>query len=122
MNFDAFFDGYVECALWSSTDDSDPSGGKPLDEYDGDLTKKALASMRRDCRGFLTAEVRAWLAEGGWSDSEAGHDFWLTRNRHGTGFWDRGLGEVGDRLTEASRKFGECYLFVVGGRIAVEGG
>ena len=119
MNFDAFFDGYVECALWSSTDDSDPSGGKPLDEYDGDLTKKALASMRRDCRGFLTAEVRAWLAEGGWSDSEAGHDFWLTRNRHGAGFWDRGRGEPGSKLTEAAHAYGSSYLHVHRKRIHV---
>lgn len=28
---DRFFDGYLECALWSSTDESDESGGKPMD-------------------------------------------------------------------------------------------
>lgn len=36
-----------------------------------------------------------------------GHDFALTRNSHGAGFWDRGYGEIGDRLTEAAQAYGE---------------
>ena len=35
-----------------------------------------------------------------------GHDFCLTRNGHGAGFWDRGLGHLGEYLTEASKSFG----------------
>jgi hypothetical protein len=43
----------------------------------------------------------------------AGHDFWLTRNGHGAGFWDGDLSEdVGNALTEAAKKFGECHLYV----------
>ena len=38
--------------------------------------------------------------------TDAGHDFWLSRNGHGTGFWDRGLGEIGDKLHEAARACG----------------
>ncbi len=38
---------------------------------------------------------------------QVGHDFNLTRNGHGAGFWDRGLDELGDRLTKASKPFGE---------------
>ena len=30
-----------------------------------------------------------------------GHDLWLTSAGHGVGFWDRGLGELGERLTAA---------------------
>jgi hypothetical protein len=41
-----------------------------------------------------------------------GHDFWLTRNGHGAGFWDRGLGALGDRLTDASKPYGEVNLWV----------
>ena len=40
------------------------------------------------------------------------HDFWLTRNGHGSGFWDRGLGKLGDQLTEHSKTFGSCDLYV----------
>lgn len=43
---------------------------------------------------------------------QIGHDFWLTRNGHGAGFWDRGLGDVGDQLSEAARAHGamDAYL------------
>lgn len=41
-----------------------------------------------------------------------GHDFWLTRNHHGSGFLDRGLGQVGDILTAAAKSFGEVNLYV----------
>lgn len=33
---------------------------------------------------------------------QLGHDFWLTRNRHGTGFWDRGT-DVGGDLSELAK-------------------
>lgn len=42
----------------------------------------------------------------------AGHDFWLTRNGHGAGFWDRGLGEVGDKLSEACEPYGSADFYV----------
>jgi hypothetical protein len=32
-----------------------------------------------------------------------GHDFYLTREGHGAGFWDRGLGELGDYLTKIAK-------------------
>jgi hypothetical protein len=40
------------------------------------------------------------------------HDFWLTRNRHGCGFWDGSYKDLGDRLTNAAQAFGECDLYV----------
>lgn len=42
----------------------------------------------------------------------AGHDFWLTRNGHGAGFWDRGMGEVGDRLSAKAEKWGTVDLYI----------
>lgn len=41
----------------------------------------------------------------------AGIDFWLTRNGHGAGFWDRGLGDVGTRLTCAAHNYGSVDLY-----------
>lgn len=43
---------------------------------------------------------------------QAGRDFWYTRNHHGTGFWDRNLGIVGDGLTEEAHKFQELCPYV----------
>lgn len=108
-----FLDAYIECALWSSTDNADDSGGQPLDEnYDeSDLAPETLAAFKRDCESFQEANA-ADLAMRGVDIDQAGHDFWLTRNGHGAGFWDRGLGELGERLTKASKVFGSVDLVI----------
>lgn len=50
-----------------------------------------------------------------------GHDIALTRNGHGAGFWDRGLGESGDKLTGWSETLGELTLFETGdGKFSAE--
>lgn len=43
---------------------------------------------------------------------QIGYDFNLTRNGHGSGFWDRDLGEAGDRLAAMCRPFGEFCLYL----------
>lgn len=110
---DAFFEGYVECALWSETDESDPSGGEPLDSNYGaeDIAPEAMAEMRKDCDDFCD-ENKDLLCESGLDPAQAGHDFMLTRNGHGAGFWDRGLGDVGDDLSDAARVYGTQGLYV----------
>lgn len=116
MNLDKFLDAYITCALWSSTGDNE----EPLDrDYDADdLHPDTRKKMREDCEAFIAANAALLESierrgRGDWTpDEQAGHDFWLTRNRHGVGFWDRGLGAVGDKLTEAAHAFGECDLYV----------
>lgn len=44
------------------------------------------------------------------SPEQLGHDFALTRNGHGAGFWDRDLGQIGEDLTNASLQFPEKQL------------
>lgn len=113
---DSFLNGYIECALWSSTDNADESGGEPLDSnYDeSDLAPETRAEFERDCKAFQEAnadDLAAYYATG--RDSEnAGHDFWLTRNGHGAGFWDHGLGELGERLSRASKVYGSVDLVI----------
>jgi hypothetical protein len=113
---DTFTRAYVECALWASSDDSDNHGGEPLDCNYGpaDITAEALQRMIDDCRSFQDAngDLPEKYLDAGYEIGGAGHDFWLTRNRHGAGFWDRGLGELGRQLTDAAHEFGECWLYV----------
>jgi hypothetical protein len=53
---------------------------------------------------------------------QAGHDFLLTRNHHGAGFWDRGLGERGDRLTANAHPYGNTLAYATeDGMVEVEG-
>ena len=108
---DEFLQGYIKCALWSSTDDDET----PLDEnYEPeDLASETLKQMEVDCKDFQTAQTDL-LAQyvQTLSMASAGHDFWLTRNHHGAGFWDRGLGELGQKLTDAAHPYGSCDLYV----------
>ena len=91
----SFISGYMRCALWSSTDND----GECLDVNHGvhDISAETQLQMVRDCEAFYRENKSLFPA--GYSMNEAGHDFWLTRNGHGAGFWDRDLGEAGDILT-----------------------
>lgn len=101
------FRAYLECALWSSTDDD----GEPLDREHGtdSIDAATRAEMLSDCRDFWAAN---YADLGTMEPGQAGHDFWLTRNGHGAGFWDRGLGELGERLTRATKVYGGVELYI----------
>lgn len=62
---------------------------------------------------FSTPEVVADLESTGMSPEAAAHDFILTRNGHGAGFWDRGYGDAGRRLTDAVKTYGEVHATVL---------
>jgi hypothetical protein len=103
-----FVSGYLQAALWSSSDED----GVPFDQNysEKDFAKKTIEGAIADCLKFMTSN-KSDLDQTGADDSTNGHDFWLTRNGHGAGFWDRGYGEVGDRLTKAAKAFGEATLY-----------
>lgn len=62
----------------------------------------------QECADFY--EANEGLLEG--CDLETvGHDFMLTRNGHGAGFWD-GDYEHGDELTKACKPYGETSMYV----------
>lgn len=107
MAQETFLEGYIECALWSSTNDD----GKPLDSIgDIDLSDELLETMKQDAEAFESANSELYREV--MSDVQAGHDFWLTRNGHGAGFWDRGLGELGETLTTKAKEYGGFDLYI----------
>lgn len=111
---ETFLAAYIECALWSSNDESDESGGEPLDaNYSADdLAPEAYTQMRADCEAFLAKAFEIGL-QGLEHDLEcAGHDFWLTRNGHGAGFWDGDWGDQGDALTKLAETFRHVDLYI----------
>jgi hypothetical protein len=117
---DDFTSGFLECALWSSTDDD----GEPLDASHSidDIQEASLAYLVKDCQDFRS--YVAALSHGPkWhfdllsvidnNPCKAGADFWLTRNRHGAGFWDGDWPEPAGRiLTEAAHTYGGVELYV----------
>ena len=118
-DLDTFERAYIGAALWASTDNSDETGGEPLDVKFSiiDLPVETVQKLKEDCAAFLAkVEVQTLLEEAydvwRYGDEQAGMDLWLTRNGHGAGFWDRGLDAVGDMLTELARGMGERDLYL----------
>lgn len=104
----------MRALLWSELDDD---GCALLDLYSpDDVTSEAWAELREDCVqfvGLLAREGSSAAFEIIMRDaSQAGHDFVLTRNGHGAGFWDRGYGDAGDELTKWAKTFGEMHAYV----------
>lgn len=111
-----FVDGYIEAALWSSHDAFDDSIEFLDEKYDtGDIEEATLLQMVRDCVAFYW-RCRAILEDcyerGDISQAEAGHCFWLSRNGHGAGFFDKGHQQHWDILQNNARGFGEFDLWV----------
>lgn len=111
---DEFTQQYFDTALWSSNDESDDSGGEPLDKNYGieDFDPATRDKMIADCADFQE-RFGTLIDEGGGDYGRAGHDFWLTRNGHGAGFWDGDWPEPqATKLTDASKEYGEFDLYL----------
>lgn len=79
MHTDQMYKAYIEAVYFTDTGDNDQP------DANADLTPLFKARAYIDCRNFLYA-----TREHGEHDlPQMGHDLWLTRNRHGAGFWDR---------------------------------
>ena len=116
MDLDAMVKGYTDCALWASITGED---GEPLDENHtaDDLAPSTVAAFRRDCADFAALITSEDIDVSDIEPGQFGQDFWLTRNHHGAGYWDRGLGERGDALTKWAHSMGEADLVVVADQI-----
>jgi hypothetical protein len=85
-NLDTILQAYLVCALWSSNDED----GEPLDSNFtvDDFSVSFTEQAKKDIKDFV--ELAGDMLND-WEESQIGHDFWLTRNGHGAGFWDRDL-------------------------------
>lgn len=103
---DQFTTAFYEALFWSSCD----ADGEPLqDHFDiNSLSNYTKAKLDQDCQDFQDKNATLMA---GLDSAQCGHDFALTRNHHGAGFWDRGLGAVGDELTKAAKAYGEADLY-----------
>lgn len=116
-NIREFVVAYFECMLWSTTDHAHGAGGAPLDDNYGidDIDPKSKRAAMRECIHFI--EANATLLESVGTMEQHGHDYWLTRNGHGAGFWDRGYGRKGDKLSAAAKADGSVDPMVDDGKV-----
>jgi hypothetical protein len=103
-----FIAAYLEAVDFTDTGDTDqPEAGTEMDPV-------FLRESTIECLAFYSRIV-CYLSDE--QITQAGHDFWLTRNGHGTGFWDREeiYGEFhANRFTEMAQSFGEAYSYYEG--------
>jgi hypothetical protein len=115
----AFERGYFTAAFWTTDDDAGPgeyaNTGRADDHFER-LHPDNRREQLRQCEQFQADNAQT--LEDAADDYQAGIDFWLTRNRHGAGFWDGDwdhldeTGEAAKRLTDSAHSFGECYCFI----------
>jgi hypothetical protein len=80
-----------------------------------EIDPETLLDLKADCRSFWRRYgCFVTNADNGGNDAkQAGHDFWLTRNGHGAGFWDGDWKAPYDEmLTKGSKHYGvfKTYL------------
>ena len=94
-----------------------------LDDHFGieDFSVDSLMSARTDVEQFFKRLKMAGLlhqARECHTDSQIAHDFWLTRQGHGVGFWDGDYGDIGDQLTDIADLSGTAtYVLGEDGKI-----
>jgi hypothetical protein len=99
--------GYIEAIYFTETGDS---GQPPPNVL---MSEEAVWHAAGDCAEFMLTVAHllpAWLETQ--TLAQLGHDFWLTRNWHGAGFWDRNLDELGEQLTHLAQAQGMCDAYL----------
>lgn len=126
-DFQEFMQAYLEAALWSSTISENTEDGEPSerdgDSFDrhfstSDFDSGALETLEAHCLSFWSRIACFVPHETGRPNgretgpSQAGHDFWLTQNGHGAGFWDGDWPVYGEMFTKVAKCYPQVNLFV----------
>ena len=112
----------VMTMLWQAGEIYDEHGDVTLESYDEKYDLDGLGEVDRlqiltDVYGFIMRAMEEHVLEPYLRVFDWGHlchDYWLTRNGHGVGFWDRGLGDVGVMLSDLAED-GDYDIFAVEG-------
>lgn len=100
-------DASIETLLWSETDDD----GNPLNGFEPDaIVASELAELEFDVAEFV---ISNWDIVKEYRPDMIGHDFTLTRNGHGAGFWDGSYSEPdASILTDDAKAYGAVHLML----------
>lgn len=112
--FPPFERAFFTAAFWTADDDA-PGGADYRSTGNAEYHWKRLCPVAKKEMLYRLhdwqVENESLLSDAG-DDEQNGHDLWLTQGRHGAGFWDRGYGETGEKLTEAAHRFGELHCSI----------
>ncbi len=105
---DTVTNAYIEAIYFTDTGDTDQP------DSCAELANETRQLIAEDCAKFISIVpdelITDYLSKGFTWDS-FGHDFWLTRNGHGCGFWDRGINGTGEKLSDFAQSMGEVWSY-----------
>lgn len=105
-------------AAWEASGGGSADQALDVNYSASDFNPEALEILRAHCLSFW---ARMWFyidkekdlrPNDGDPVGTAGHDFWLTSNGHGAGFWDGDWPTYGDMLTKLSKCYPEIDITV----------
>jgi hypothetical protein len=100
---------YLLTALWTADDESDRNSFQDKSVYD--FSNEAKKQAKEEIEWFIDITGDA-IIRSNISDGSIGHYLWLTRNGHGSGFWDNNYRkEDEDELCYLSEILGECLIY-----------
>ena len=109
---DSFIQGFIEAMFFTESNSDNPELEHAT--FD-DIAGESLMAIVIDCQNFqnkyselLSKAYDSDLVE--YDETMAGRDYWFTRNGHGVGFWDRGLGDIGQALSDET-EMPEMYMY-----------
>ena len=106
MKISLIAEHFLIACLWADS----PEGTKPRPSKAAKMHAQLMAAQFVNDAGQLLEQLREfpeyWAHPdcAGKIEAAIGHDLYLTIAGHGVGFWDRGLGDLGDKLSEVCRK------------------
>ncbi len=101
MDKELFLKGFIDCGMWAEYEEDQ-------DVSINDITPESMETIKEVISDFVDSNLTLLS---GLDPEQCGHDFYLTCNGHGAGFWDRGLKEIGDKLTESCRPYGTIQFY-----------
>lgn len=135
---DQIVNGYLESVIWTDGDDliaqNEDDGEYGIIDYEltfnvDDFDDDAIFQVRLDVVKLISL-VNPRLKEEGLilgvdiKEDVFGHDFWLTRNNHGSGFWDRTElygKDLGNWINDVVHKnFKEQHIYVKDQKIHID--
>jgi hypothetical protein len=112
LNKEIILNHYLFAALWTEELDSS-SDVEDFMPSSVNQARKDIDSFLEKAKDFLLPYIKNF---GATAEEQLGHDFWLSRNGHGSGFFDRNLegcdSDVCDKLQDIARSFPTKNVFV----------
>lgn len=119
---DQILQDYIEAGFWSTFNEDYYANVGPDEHIEphehltvDDIDFQSMQTLRCEIKQFV--DNCGDLLNNLPVDLNVGHDLYFTRNGHGVGFWDRGLGAKGDQLSSIAHDLGDVNIVVVSGKI-----